>query len=238
MTTPQDIVTDALKKAGILGVGQTALAEDIEDGFNDLNDMIAQWQRKRWLVPYLEDHSVVSTGAQSYTVGIGGNFNITRPDKLEAAYLRQIQTTGQPVDYILEIIEARENYSAIPLKSLVAFTGRIFYDSAYPMGSVYPYPIPNASIYEIHIVVKTQLGQFTSLAQTISLPLEYNAAFKWNLSARMRVSYRLPVDAGIVAMAKDSLNVIRMANTQIPRLRMPGALRNRGVYNIYSDTIY
>jgi hypothetical protein len=238
MTTAGDIVTDSLKKAGILGVGKTALAEDMTDGFNDLNDMLAQWQRKRWLVWHLVDYSVVSTGSQSYTVGIGGDFNVTRPDKLEAAYLRQIQSIGNQVDYILEIIEAREDYSAIPLKSLVAFTGRCFYDSAYPMGSVYPYPIPNASIYELHIVIKEQLGQFANLAQVIALPLEYYAALKWNLAARLRISYRMPVDAGIVAMAKDALNVIRTANTQIPRLKMPGALRNRGVYNIYSDTVY
>ncbi len=238
MTTAGDVVTDSLKKAGILGVGKTALAEDMNDGFNDLNDMLAQWQRKRWLVWHLRDYAVTSTGAQSYTVGIGGDFNITRPDKLEAAYLRQIVTTGLPVDYILEIIEAREDYSAIPLKSMVAFTGRIFYDSAYPMGAVYPYPIPNSGIYELHIIVKEQLGEFSNLAQVISLPPEYNAALKWNLAARLRISYRLPVDAGIVAMAKDSLNVIRTANTQIARLKMPGALRNRGVYNIYSDSIY
>ncbi len=237
MTTAGDLVTDSLKKAGIVGIGQTPLAEDINDGFKDLNRMMAQWQRKRWLVYCLVDTAKVSTGAQSYTVGLGQDFNIVRPDKLEAAYLRQIVTTGQPVDTPLEIIEAREDYSAIPLKTLMAFPGRIFYDSGYPIGRVYPYPIPNPNIYEVHILTKQQLGQFANLAQVVNLPLEYEAAIEWNLSARLRVSYRMPVDAGIVAMAKDALNVIRMANTQIPRLRMPGALRNRGVYNNYSDTV-
>jgi hypothetical protein len=37
-------------------------------------------------------------------------------------------------------------------------------------------------------------------------------------------------------LAKDSLNVIRGANTQIPRLRMPNALRQPGSrYNIFND---
>src|ERR1700722_5997638 len=88
--TPLDIVTQALKKAGVLGVGQTPLAEDTNDAFYDLNDMIAQWARKRWLMWHLLDVPLVSTGAMSYTVGIGGNFNTPRPDRLEAAFFRQI----------------------------------------------------------------------------------------------------------------------------------------------------
>ena len=238
MTTPNDIILSALKKAGILGVGQSASAEDINDAFNDLNDMLASWQRKRWLIWHDVDVSKVSTGATSYTVGIGGDFNIARPDKLEAAYIRQISTTGNQIDYNLRIIPSYEDYSMIPLKSLTAFTGKIFYDSGYPLGKVYPYPIPNAGLYELHLILKEQLGQFANLTQVLNIPLEYIPAMKWNLAIRLMASYKLPVDASIVALAKDSLNVIRMANAQIPKLRTPSAIINRGVYNIYSDQLY
>ena len=238
MTTPNDIILSALKKAGILGVGQSASAEDINDAFNDLNDMLASWQRKRWLIWHDVDVSLVSTGAQSYSVGIGGDFNIVRPDKLEAAYIRQISTSGNQVDYNLRILPSREDYSMIPLKSLTAFTGKIFYDSGYPLGQVYPYPIPNAGLYELHLILKEQLGQFTTLTQILNIPLEYIPAMKWNLAIRLMASYKLPQDGAIIALAKDALNVIRMANTQVPNLKMPGALINRGMYNIYSDQLY
>ena len=69
MTTPQDIIRAALKKAGVLGVGQSALAEDTNDAYDDMQDMLGQWQRKRWLIWHLVDYSVLSTGAQSYSVG-------------------------------------------------------------------------------------------------------------------------------------------------------------------------
>ena len=238
MTTPNDIILSALKKAGILGVGQSASAEDINDAFNDLNDMLASWQRKRWLIWHDVDVSLVSTGAESYSVGIGGDFNIVRPDKLEAAYIRQISTSGNQVDYNLRILPSREDYSMIPLKSLTAFTGKIFYDSGYPLGQVYPYPIPNAGLYELHLILKEQLGQFTTLTQILNIPLEYIPAMKWNLAIRLMASYKLPQDGAIIALAKDALNVIRMANTQVPNLKMPGALINRGMYNIYSDQLY
>ena len=40
-TTPSDLITLALKTANVLGVGQTASAEDMNDAFNLLNMMMA-----------------------------------------------------------------------------------------------------------------------------------------------------------------------------------------------------
>lgn len=242
MTTPLDIITQSLRKAGITGIGQTPSAEDTNDAFLDVNDMLAQWQVKRWMVFHLLDVAKVSTGAQSYTVGPGGDFNVAvRPDRLEDGnFFRQLVTSSpNQVDYPLSLIEARETYNRIALKQLSTFPGAIFYDAGYPLGTIYPWPVPQASIYEIHICVKAVLNQFTTLNQTINLPANYMAAIKWNLAIRLRVSYQMPVDAGLVALAKDSLNLIKNSNTQIPSLTMPRDLvRYAGNYNPYSDNTY
>lgn len=237
MTTANDILLQALKMAGVLGIGQSANAEDINDSFHIMQGMLAQWQRKRWLVWNLTTVSKVSTGAQSYTVGAGQNYNITRPDKIESAFIRQLNNgTSNQVDYVLDIIESREDYNRIILKNLVSLPFCIFYDSAYPYGRIYPWPVPTASIYEIHITVKTQFDSLTSLSQTINMPPEYIAAIEWNLAQRLRVAYRFPADQGLNDMAKDSLNLIRNANAQISTLTMPRDLYNNGgLYNIFSD---
>jgi hypothetical protein len=239
MVTPLDIVTQSLKKAGVLGVGQTPLAEDTNDAFCDLNDMIAQWARKRWLMWHLLDVALVSTGAMSYTVGVGGDFNTPRPDRLEAAFFRQI-VPSQPnqIDYPLELIESREAYNNIALKSLSTFPTSIFYDADYPTGTIYPWPVPQATIYEIHLTLKDTLAQFTTLNQVINMPPEFVAAMKFNLAIRLRQSYQLPVDIALVGLAKDSLAVIRGANTQIPTLNMPSDLIRGGLYNVFSDNFY
>lgn len=239
MTTPQDIVTSSLKKAGILGVGQIALAEDTNDAFQDLQDMLGQWQRKRWLIFHLVDYSVTGTGAINYTVGPGGQFNINpRPDRIESAFFRQI-ITSQPnqVDYPLEIIEAREDYNRISLKMLQSFPQYLFYDSGFPTGLAYPWPLIQSNLYSLHLTVKETLSQFTSLSQTINLPLEYFAALKFNLALRLRQAYQLPPDPSLIELAKDALNVIRNANLQIPRLKIPTDLVRPGIYNVFSDQI-
>lgn len=199
--------------------------------------MIAQWARKRWLMWHLLDVFKVSIGAMSYTVGIGGDFNTPRPDRLEAAFFRQI-VPSQPnqIDYPLNLIESRETYNNIALKSLKTFPTNIFYDAAYPLGVIYPWPVPQATIYEIHLTVKDTLTQFTTLTQAINMPPEFIAALKFNLAIRLRQAYTLPPDPVLIGLAKDSLSVIRGANAQIPNLTMPSDLIRGGLsYNVFSD---
>jgi hypothetical protein len=240
LTTPQSIITLSLKAGGILGVGQAALAEDYSDVFDVLNGMIAVWNRKRWLIWHLLDVSFVSTGAQKYSIGPGGNFNVPRPDRLEAAFFRQY-VTSQPnaVDYPLEILESREDYNTIALKTLVSWPQYIFYDAAFPIGYVYPWPVPQASIYELHLSIKDTISQFTSYVQSINLPPEFIEALWSNLTLRLGALYPgCSVTQNTVEIAKSALATIRGANTQVPRLRMPGGLGNPALYNIYSDQVY
>jgi len=237
MTTPLDIITQSLKDSGVIGVGQTASAEDAQDALYKLNQMISQWNRKRWLVYHLITLNLTSTGAQSYTVGTGGDFSTPRPDRIESAFFRQmINSQPNQIDYPLEILEAREDYNRIRLKTLQTFPAWLFYDSGYPLGTIYPWPVVPSGIYGIFISVKAQIDRFTSLSQTIVLPPEYEAALHYNLCVRLRPAYQLPPDPTIVALAKDSLNLIRGANAQIPRLAMPPNLVSHGKYNYFSDT--
>jgi len=239
VTTPLDIIKLAFKQAGIIGVGQTPLAEDTNDAFTLLNFMLAEWNKQRWLVYHLVDVAYTSNGSISYTVGIGQQFNVTRTDRLEAAFFRQtIPSVPNQIDYPLQIIEARETYNNIALKSLTSFPSYIFYDSAYPVGYVYPWPVPQANLYEVHITVKETLGQFTTLNQQILLPNEYFTALFYNLAVRLRPMYQLPPDPTTVALAKATLAVIRGANAQIPRLVLPNEINRGGIYNVYSDTFF
>jgi len=235
MTTALDIINLAFKDAGVLGVGQTMLADDINDALTRLNMMISQWQVKRWLIWHLVDKSVVSTGAQSYTVGPGGDINVTvRPDRLEKAYFRLL-TGSQNVDYPLALLASMEDYSRIALKSLVSFSQCIFYDSSYPLGRIYPWPVPQASIYEVHVLLKDVLSTFPDLTTSFSFPPEYLGALHYNLVVRTRAAYRMPDDPVLAGLAKDALETLRSANAQIPSLVMPDNLVRPGVYNIYSD---
>jgi hypothetical protein len=234
--TPLTLITQALKKAGVVGVGQTPEAEDTNDAFSDLNMMLGQWSRRRYLVFHLVDVAKVSTGAMSYTVGPGGDFNVSRPDRVERAYVRSLQQAApnQP-DYPLTVIPSMEDYTTIGLKSIVGFPQRVFLDTNYPLTTLYVWPIPTVGLYEIHLLLKADLPGFTTLTQDINLPPEYQEAILYNLAVRLAASYKMPVDPVVVSIAKSSLNTIRNSNVQIPTLRLPDDLTRGSVYNIYTD---
>ncbi len=236
--TASDIIATALRKAGVVGIDEDIEQPILNDGLADANDMLAQWQRKRYLIYRLQDFSFVSTGAQFYTVGDGQNFPINpRPDRLESAFLRELANgQGQNIDWELSIIPSKEDYNRIILKSLGTFSWRIFYDPDWPIGKIYPWPVPQASLYEIHATFKTLLQQFAALKDNINLPPEYVPALKWGLARRFRASYQLPADPEINALARDALNTIRLANTAVPLLSMPEDVRRRGpAYDYHSD---
>ena len=236
MSTARDLITLALKDAGIVGVGQTANAEDANDSLTRLNAMIAQWSQRRWLVYHLVDVSFQATGALSYSLGIGGDIPTTRAAQIESAFFRQ--TAGVPgdlVDYPLDVLYAREEYNRIALKAMAGFPQILFYDSGWPLGNVFIWPVPS-SVYEVHLSIKATLQQFSNLTDAFNFPPEYEEAMRLNLSVRLRVAYQLAPDPALNQLAKLALNTIKNANAQIPTLQLPSDLvgPNRP-YNIWSD---
>lgn len=234
--TPSDLINLALKTANVLGVGQTASSEDMNDSFNLLNMMMAQLQRRRYMIYELATVSKQGTGAVSYTVGPGADFDVARPAKLESTFFRQNMNTPLPVDYPLTILRAREDYNRISIKNLNSFPRFAFYDAAFPIGNLFIWPLPSNQ-YEIFITVMQQLQQFQTINDQLALPPEYSAALMWNLVLELYPLYGLPVSDVVRGKAEASLRIIEEANAQIPMLQMPTALRGggTGTYNVYGD---
>lgn len=224
MTTARDIITLALKGAGVLGVGQTGQAEDFNDALTIMNGMLAQWAERRWLVYHLVDTAFLGNGSDAYTVGPGQNFNIPRPSRIEAAFCRQIvNPSPNQVDTALHVFQSREDYNDVSLKKMQSFPFCVFYDSGFPTGTLHVWPAPT-SLYEIHISTKDVLQNFANLSDVLAMPPEYFEALHYNLAARLRPMYQLPPDQSITLFAKMALNTIKNSNTQIPTLKMPGRL--------------
>ncbi len=181
-----------LVDAGIVGIDESIEQPYINRAFTQVNWMLAQWARKRWLCYRIQDYSFVSTGAQTYTVGNGQVININpRPDRLEYAFLRflsGVASGGLPVDIPVKIIQSHEEYSRITVKTVGTLAWQMFYDPIWPVGLLFPWPVPQASIYEIHMGFKVVLPRFTSIQQKINFPPEYEAALNWCGARRLRAA--------------------------------------------------
>jgi len=237
----QDLLTNMVVDAGIVGIDEEIEQPIINRAFRQINWLIAQWARKRWLVYRIQDYAVTSTGALNYTVGLNQTINISpRPDRLEYAYLRLNPTASVPVDIPMDIIPSAENYSRIAVKTIGTLPWKVFYDPSWPVGIMKPWPIPQASLYEMHFGFKVVLPRFVSLTQLINFPPEYEAALNWCGARRLRVSYQMPPDPEINALARGALGTLRSANSAMSTLQMPDVVRGRGSraydYHGSSDT--
>lgn len=240
-TSAGDIIKQALKAAGALGVGQVPLAEDSNDALYQLNLMMAEWRmgKNQYFVYHQITKSITSTGATSYSIGPGGDINVPhRPNKIQSAFVRQI-SVPQPntPDYPLGIIESQDDYNRIIVKKTTSFPSFLFYDSGFPLGTLYPWPNMLPAIYALHVSILDVLESFTDLTSPIDLPDGYESAIFYNLAKRLAPLYKLPMDPRVDMQAASLLRNLRATNARIAQLQMPRALTRPGIYDPYSDRV-
>lgn len=79
MTTALDIVTRSLRSIGAYAAGEQIAAEDANDAFDLLNDLLDTWSNTTMMIPYItEIIFTLTNGKYQYTIGkngtIGGSF--------------------------------------------------------------------------------------------------------------------------------------------------------------------
>lgn len=232
------LVRRSLKASGVVGVGQTPLAEDSNEALAQLNYIIDEWKVKRWMVLGLQTVSFTGTGATTYSIGSGQTIDVARPVNIDSAYRRQLVLSGanQP-DYPLEVLRSREDYNRICLKSMGTVPSVVYFEPTYPNGTVYVWPLPNSS-WEIFLSIKRPILRFASLDDDFAVPEPYEPALFYNLTQRLRLVYRRPADAEVNRMAKSLRGAVAQANMEIPFAVLPAALPGQRTgyrYNIYSD---
>ncbi len=228
-----------LRDSGVAAQGQTPNAQMAADAKMRCQMMLSNWARRRWLVYHLIDTAHTCDGSLFYTVGVGGQFNINRPAGLKAGYMRQtVQSVPNQIDYPLILIESYEEYSQLTLKNMSAAPSwYVFYDSGWPLGKVYPWPLANSG-FELHILTEAPLPLIGNLTDDIILPPEYIEPIYANSIIRTCAAFKLPVDPVIVGLAKAGMETLRTANFQVSRMSMPRAVSPAfgGGYNIFADS--
>lgn len=240
--TGETVVKAALMKSGVIGKGRAPDAFDTQNALDDLNDMIALWNIQRWINWGLLDKGVVSNGGAQYTIGPdpANSIVISRaPRNLKAGYVRQLVNSGLPVNTPLDIIPSMEQYSRLSLPGLVSFPKYLFLDTTpWPQCIIRPYPLPNANIYEIHVIIQNPITLIEPATDLSVLPDYYVPAFKFNLARVLRQAYgrgRTP-DLELNLLASNTLDVIVQANLQISELVISKVLITQSSgYNILSD---
>lgn len=224
MTTAADIIDRAYSLLGFKAAGEPLSGDDADYALGVLNGMIDSWNTQRLFIVAV-DEVVATTSGQTATIGPSMTFNTARPVRVENGAFSRLAG----IDYSIEWID-RQTYERISLKTVTSsFPQYAYYDSEYPTGTIYFYPVPSTAI-EIHIPVQIQLLTFATLATDVFLVPGYKRALEYSLAEELAPGLR-PLDPQIARGAHLARRAIRRTNVDVPLLNAD--LRNVR-FNIYS----
>lgn len=240
MATALDIITDALCGIGVYAPGEVISAADAALCLGRLNDMADQWSNES-LMSYAntENSTVLVPGKYQYTIGNGGDINVTRPlrilDSPGSCYI--VDSNGNRYDLVV-VPQARWNVIGNIAQVTANFPNTLFYDPQYPLGIINIYPIPNVG-WTLYFDSRIQIAELSSLTAPISLPPGYKAALQDNLSCELWRFFKPdnvpipPTTLGIAARSKGNIkrtNIKENIANYDPEL----VSRANGTFNIYT----
>lgn len=236
-----DFITQALVACGSQAAGEPVNAEDAQSGLGILNQMMDLWNAQRLMI-FTIQRLVFNLVAnqQTYSCGIGGDFNIPRPPRIERY---SIITQANPVSPLeLEIRPLTlADWQGIPVKNIpAALPLGVWDDKGFPLRLLNYWPLPNVALQAV-IYPWIALSTFPNLVTQFTFPPAYAEAIKYNLAFRFMVDFpgdmeRLPL---IKNLADGAIEVIKSFNTEVNELStsdLNAISGNKGYYNFYADT--
>lgn len=233
MTTANDLIESAALKLGAKQTGESLTPDEVSDALGILNSMLDYWAIDNMMVFQIVQsvHSWTS-GQATRTIGTGGDFNVTRPIRIEdGTYFRD-----GGVDVPVRIVRDRATYDNVSTKtSQSTYPSIMYYDPAMPLGVLNVYPVPSATI-ELHLNKWQVLQSFASLTDVLSLPPGYQWMIEHNLAVALEPVFSLAAPESVRAEAMKSRNMVKKFN-HIPITSMNEAsylLGNGGRHDIYA----
>jgi hypothetical protein len=200
------IIQLALRKLGVLDLGNTPDSETVADAALNLNLLIKQMSTeglKLWKVQELV--LPVTANTTTYNLGSGGvnvydSFETSfstpitdKPLKLIQAWYRN--TTATPtIDTPLTLFSKQE-YNMLGSKFSTGVANSIFYDIKNTYGTVYVYLTPDSysqSNLNLHMVMQMPLQDLNQAQAIPDFPNEWMNCLVWNLADQLAIQYSVP----------------------------------------------
>lgn len=233
MSTALDIVTRAMRLAGVYQKGEVPDADEAQDGLDALNTMLASWSIEKLFVYYIVEESLTLTANQgSYTMGPSGDLNTTRPTFIDDS----CRITLDNMDYGLKKID-HDAWSAIVAKTTVNsnIPMYIFADMQNPLVTLKFWPEPSQTATAV-ICSWKQLQNFSTLTTELALPPGYKRAIEYSLAEEFGPEFDVEVPTQVMRIAGKARKNIKRLNAVTPvAVVETGYMGRRFAGNIYAD---
>lgn len=236
MATALDLINGSLRLINVLAAGETLDTGSANDALSAFNDMVDSWNADRLTIftTQTDDFPLVG-GKQTYTMGIGGDFNIPRPARIDAMSAMLLDNPNTPVEIPMSLYSVEDWQLRVPVKNVTGTFPLICYDDgSFPLRKLNMWPIPLSSQNTVRVYSWTALTQPAALNTTIAYPTGYARAFRYNLALELAPEYQAPVTPEVRAIAQSSLTTLKTMNS--PDLELNSDLMPQPVgYNYRAD---
>ncbi|MNU46289.1 hypothetical protein D3C71_351480 [compost metagenome] len=229
MTTALELINRAYTLLGVKDPGQALDGTMVGDALDVLNTMIDSWRTEEFFV-YQVNELVYSMSPNQQTVTIGPGMQIDTPVPLKIE--RGVFVRSGGIDYQVAGID-RVQYAQIMLKTTgSSFPSAVFYDRAYPSGTLYFWPLP-AGAYELHLPLWLQLSEFDDVKTDIQLAPGYRRALEYSLAEELAPGL-VDLPASVIKTGIRARANVKRVNRETPVLDVPIDLQVGRRFNIFS----
>jgi len=226
MANAHDIIRAALRKIKAVSPDSDMTGAEAQDGLADLNRMLDSWSADGLMIYALTEEAFpLVIGQAEYTIGPTGNFNTTRPERVDgSSFIRD----SNDQDFPLTVIP-KEQYNAISFKTTRSIPEYICYVPEYPIGKVILYNAPDKT-YTLRLVSHKPFTAFADLWSLVSFPSGYEEALIYNLAVRVASDYEAELSEAILALAAGGKAMIMSKNRRplMAKISLPAGQRGNG----------
>lgn len=185
------LVQSAYEDAGMLTIGGTPTPAMTTRGLNRVNDLINLWATQGLKLWLQEDVPVpLTTNKTTYSMGPGGDVNMTKPLSILQGYYVTSTSVRQPL-----VPLSRDEWTRLASTTTAGALNSYFTDKqlSFLYVSFYNTPDATAATGTAHLITRTAASNFVLSSDTIGLPPEWYIALRWALADELATAQPVEV---------------------------------------------
>ena len=206
--TRDQIISLALRKLGVLEIGDTPDANSVANAAMTLNLLIKQfntdglklWKISELILPLTASKTMYTLGGASSDLmydSLAPTVAITdKPLKVIQGFYRNTQSTPNIDTPVLLV--SKQEYNVLGSKFSTGTANTIFYDPRKLNGLLYVYLTPDTNSQtnlQMHLVAQMPINDISSATEVPDFPNEWMNCLVWNLADQLAMEYGVPMNA-------------------------------------------
>jgi hypothetical protein len=235
-----DLISAALIEIGVLSGTEVPDNSDAAVASTILDQMLDSLQADRlWIFAIQRMLFVPAVLQQTYTLGPGGNFNVSpRPAKVTRYGVVSLSNPIQPIELPIDSLTEAQ-WQSIPVKNITsALPQRVWDDQQFPLRNLNFFPVPNVLV-NFTVYQWAALTTWPDYVTDVTFPPGYMKALRLSLAIELAPSFGATamVTPLLIKLAETAVGRIKAMNAPLIDLKCDPMLQSpeTGIYNWLTD---